>query len=189
MLGLIKLWSTLHPRCSPVLSGSDNTDYSGIFKAISQLVKQFPSKSDIPNSDYDKIQLFQQKLTVLPSVLVSALVHNSQNTGAQEYEFQCEPNSVKCAKMLCEGPILPLSKVNSVINNTDRDMLRNTVLGAHSLHIKQDFIKECVICGCVTTLQQPSTQQQWWLRWKHACICGGSWKKPSVLAWEGHIPF
>ena len=183
LLGYIKIWSTIHPRCSPVLCGSDTSDFSAIFKTISMLVKQFPYKNDIPNSDYDKIQLFQQKLTTLPRVTVSALYESSTSGGVPlRYHFQFEPNSIKCAQMLCDRPSLPLAKSNSVINTPDRDMIRNTVLSAHSLHTKQDFVKECVVCGCVTTLHQPDNQRDWWTKWKHACVCGGSWKNPTVLA-------
>lgn len=185
LLGYIRIWSTIHPRCSPILCGSENSDFSPIFKTISMLVKQFPYKNDIPNSDYDKIQLFQQKLTTLPRVIVSALAESSaSNTGGGHpvrYHFQFEPNSIKCAQMLCDRPTLPVAKANSVINTRDRDMIRNTVLSAHSLHTKQDFVKECVLCGCVTVIQAPTSQQDWWNKWRHACICGGTWKNPTVL--------
>lgn len=182
LLGYIKIWSTLYPRCSPNICGAESTDFSSIFKAVSMLVKQFPCKNDIPSSDYDTIQLFQQKLTTLPRVFITALSESANSSTPIQYHFQFEPNSIKCANLLCDRPALPLSKMNSVINSSDRDMIRNTVLSAHSLHIKQDFVKECVVCGCVTTLQPPPHQADWWARWRHACVCGGSWKKPSVLA-------
>ena len=182
LLGYIKIWATLYPRCGPIICGAESSDFSTIFKAVSMLVKQFPCKNDIPSSDYDTIQLFQQKLTTLPRVVITALSESAASTTPIQYHFQFEPNSIKCATMLCERPALPLSKINSVINSSDRDMIRNTVLSAHSLHLKQDFVKECVVCGCVTTLQPPAHQLDWWVRWKHSCVCGGSWKKPSVLA-------
>ena len=49
--------------------------------------------------------------------------------------------------MELDRPMLPVTKMNSVINSSQRDMLRNMILNGHALHHKQDFIKQAKYYG------------------------------------------
>ena len=125
---------------------------------VSSLVKQFPYKVDIQTSDCDRVQLFQQQLTVVPRVHVSALVESASSPKTTPlYQYLHEPSSVKCALQAVDRPVIEVSHMNSVLNPVGRDMIRNIVRSAHSLHISADTIRQCVVCGCVTLLTLPGS--------------------------------